>query len=162
MTGGVSVRDVDADLFIRCYARFLKQSGKLTIPNWVDVVKTGHTREMAPYDPDWYSVSNQFAAFNEAYWSGCTLEALWWIKKPWLKCAYMRSRHAYNDSVGMQKMFCVHTMCVRQLTSIQRKALQSLEALGVLEKDSRGGRHITQQGQRDLDHIALFALENKS
>ncbi|CAG8806485.1 13657_t:CDS:2, partial [Racocetra fulgida] len=43
--------------------------------------------------------------------------------------------------------------------SIARKVLQALEKINVLEKDSRGGRKITQDGQRDLDRIALMCLK---
>ena len=32
--------------------------------------------------------------------------------------------------------------------------LKQLEAIGVVEKDTEGGRRITSQGQRDLDRIA--------
>lgn len=35
-----------------------------------------------------------------------------------------------------------------------RKALQSLEALKLIEKAPDGGRKLTQQGRRDLDRIA--------
>lgn len=42
--------------FIKAYASHLKRSGKLEIPNWVDIVKTGASKELAPYDPDWYYV----------------------------------------------------------------------------------------------------------
>lgn len=36
--------------------------------------------------------------------------------------------------------------------SVDRNVMQSLEKIGVLEKDEeRGGRRITQSGQRDLD-----------
>jgi small subunit ribosomal protein S19e len=36
--------------------------------------------------------------------------------------------------------------------SVDRKIVQSLEKIGVLEKDEdKGGRRITQAGQRDLD-----------
>ena len=38
--------------------------------------------------------------------------------------------------------------------SIARKALQSLEALKLVEKDPNGGRKMTSQGRRDLDRIA--------
>jgi small subunit ribosomal protein S19e len=34
----------------------LKRSGKLEVPTWVDMVKTGAYKELAPYDPDWYYV----------------------------------------------------------------------------------------------------------
>lgn len=45
-----------ADAFITAYAAHLKRSGKLEVPTWVDIVKTGHYKELAPYDPDWYYV----------------------------------------------------------------------------------------------------------
>jgi len=31
-------------------------SGKLEIPKWVDIVKTGTYKELAPYDPDWFYI----------------------------------------------------------------------------------------------------------
>lgn len=51
-----SLRDVSAAEFIRAYAAHLKKSGKLTLPDWVDYVKTAPGREMPPLDPDWYYV----------------------------------------------------------------------------------------------------------
>lgn len=32
------------------------RSSKLKVPSWVDVVKTGRHKELAPYDPDWYFI----------------------------------------------------------------------------------------------------------
>jgi small subunit ribosomal protein S19e len=44
--------------------------------------------------------------------------------------------------------------------SVDRKAFQALEKVGVLEQDEdKGGRRITQAGQRDLDRIAMSVLE---
>ena len=38
--------------------------------------------------------------------------------------------------------------------------MQALEKIGVLEQDEeKGGRRITQSGQRDLDRIAMSTLE---
>jgi small subunit ribosomal protein S19e len=38
--------------------------------------------------------------------------------------------------------------------------MQALEKVGVLEQDEdKGGRRITQAGQRDLDRIAMSVLE---
>ena len=45
-----------AEAFIAAYASHLKRSGKLEVPTWVDIVKTGSFKELAPYDPDWYYV----------------------------------------------------------------------------------------------------------
>ena len=38
--------------------------------------------------------------------------------------------------------------------SVARKALQTLEALKLIEKNPNGGRQLTNQGHRDLDRIA--------
>jgi ribosomal protein S19E (S16A) len=41
--------------------------------------------------------------------------------------------------------------------SVDRKVLQALEKIGVLEQDEeKGGRRITQSGQRDLDRECYF------
>lgn len=45
--------------------------------------------------------------------------------------------------------------------SVQRKVVQALEAIGVLEKDPKGGRRISQDGMRDLDRIAVACLEKQ-
>lgn len=45
-----------AEDFIKAYSAHLKRSGKLEIPTWVDIVKTGAQKELAPYDPDWFYV----------------------------------------------------------------------------------------------------------
>ena len=40
--------------------------------------------------------------------------------------------------------------------------MQALEKIGVLEQDEdKGGRRITQSGQRDLDRIAQTTLEQE-
>lgn len=42
---------------------------------------------------------------------------------------------------------------------MERKVLQSLEKIGVLETNTKaGGRSITKSGRRDLDRIAAEAL----
>lgn len=51
-----NVKDCPADAFIKAYANHLKRSGKIEVPTWVDVVKTGTFKELAPYDPDWFYV----------------------------------------------------------------------------------------------------------
>jgi small subunit ribosomal protein S19e len=46
--------------------------------------------------------------------------------------------------------------------SVDRKVLQALEKIGVVEQDEeKGGRRITQSGQRDLDRIAQTTLEQE-
>lgn len=56
VTGSVTVRDVPADKFIAAFADSLKNNDKFAVPKWVDLVKTGVSKELAPYDPDWYYI----------------------------------------------------------------------------------------------------------
>jgi small subunit ribosomal protein S19e len=51
-----TVKDVSPHAFIKAYAAYLKRSGKLEVPKWVDLVKTGADKEMAPLDNDWFYV----------------------------------------------------------------------------------------------------------
>jgi len=53
---GVNVKDVPSDQFVVAYAAHLKRIGKIEVPKWADLVKTGSYKELAPYDPDWYYI----------------------------------------------------------------------------------------------------------
>ncbi|KAJ9646800.1 40S ribosomal protein S19 [Exophiala oligosperma] len=147
--GGVTVRDVDAHKFINAYADFLKRQGKLQIPGWVDTVKTSHSNELPPQSADWFYVRAAAVA-----------------------------RHVYlRKSVGVGRLRKVHGSTknrgsrpshhVDASGSVDRKVMQSLEKLGILEKvdeddegsSGKGGRRITQAGMRDLDRIAQTAVE---
>ncbi|KIW15067.1 40S ribosomal protein S19 [Exophiala spinifera] len=147
--GGVTVRDVDAQKFINAYADFLKRQGKLQIPGWVDTVKTSHSNELPPQSPDWFYVRAAAVA-----------------------------RHVYlRKSVGVGRLRKVHGSTknrgsrpshhVDASGSVDRKVMQALEKLGILEKvdeddegaSGKGGRRITQAGMRDLDRIAQTAVE---
>ncbi|OAA38332.1 40S ribosomal protein S19 [Metarhizium rileyi] len=142
MTGGITVRDVDAQKFINAYAAFLKRQGKLPIPGWVDTVKTGPAKELPPQNIDWFYVRAASVA-----------------------------RHVYlRKTVGVGRLRKVHGTAknrgarpskhVDASGSVERKILQALEKIGVLEHDEeKGGRRITQSGQRDLDRIAQTTAE---
>ena len=59
---GRTVKDVPADKFIKEYAALLKRGGKLEVPKWVDIAKTGTHKELPPYDADWFYIRcGQFA-----------------------------------------------------------------------------------------------------
>eukprot|EP00052_Salpingoeca_macrocollata_P030407 m.319421 g.319421 ORF g.319421 m.319421 type:complete len:142 (-) comp23151_c0_seq1:111-536(-) len=133
---GVTVRDVPAEKFVPAYAALLKRTGKLEVPKWVDVVKTGAHKELGPYDQDWF----------------------------YIRCAAI-ARHLYlRSGVGIGALKKVYGGKKRRGTrpshfnlgsgSIARHALKALEGIKVLEKADEGGRRITRIGQRDLDRIA--------
>jgi small subunit ribosomal protein S19e len=112
------------------------RSGKLKVPEWVDIVKTGKHKELPPVDPDWY----------------------------YIRCAAV-ARHIYVRSPagvgGMTRAFGgPYRRGVRGRKhsngspAIARKALQALEAIKWVEKHPSGGRRLTAQGRQDLDAIA--------
>ncbi|XP_054159909.1 40S ribosomal protein S19-like [Oppia nitens] len=133
----VGVKDVDQSEFVKSLAAFLKKSGKLKVPDWVDLVKTGVFKELAPFDEDWY----------------------------YIRCASV-ARHIYLRSpVGVGSLTKIYggryrrgvrpSHYCRGSTNVARKALQSLEGVKWVEKDENtGGRKLTNQGVRDLDRIA--------
>nr|AIU94809.1 40S ribosomal protein [Phragmatopoma lapidosa]AIU94811.1 40S ribosomal protein [Phragmatopoma lapidosa] len=134
---GCSVKDVDQAAFVKGLAAFLKKSGKMKVPDWTDLVKTGRFKELAPYDEDWYYIRAAAVA-----------------------------RHLYiRAPVGVKSFTKIYggrkrngtcpSHFSRGGTSISRKVLQSLEGLKLVEKDPQsGGRRLTGQGRRDLDRIA--------
>merc|ERR1719418_100296 len=132
----VGVKDVDQQVFTKALAAFLKKSGKVKLPEWVDLVKTNVAKELAPYDEDWY----------------------------YTRLASM-ARHIYVRSpVGVSTMTKIYGVrrnngsCPshwrRGSGGIARKGLQNLEQLKLVEKDANGGRKMSSQGRRDLDRIA--------
>ncbi len=108
---------------------------------WVDTVKTGPAKEMPPQDIDWFYVRAASVA-----------------------------RHVYlRKTVGVGRLRKVHGSAknrgfrpshhVDASGSVDRKIFQALEKIQILEHDEeKGGRRITQQGQRDLDRECSFPV----
>ncbi|KAL6714124.1 Protein component of the small (40S) ribosomal subunit [Lecanora helva] len=142
MPGGVSVRDVDAQKFVDAYSAFLKRQGKLPIPGWVDTVKTSPSKELPPQSIDWF------------YTRAASVARHIYLRKT-VGVGRLRKVHGSTKNRGSRPSHHVDAS-----GSVDRKVLQSLEAIGVVEKDEeKGGRRITQGGQRDLDRIAATTLE---
>merc|ERR1712232_28348 len=127
-----TVKDVPADVFIREYSLHLKRSGLLTLPKWVDLVKTGTQKELAPYDPDWYFVRAASLARHIYLRGGTGVGAF---------------RKVYGHA--SRKGTCPSHF-VKANGGLIRHILQQLEKAKVVEKAPKGGRRITPTGQRDL------------
>merc|ERR1711863_110292 len=132
----IGVKDVDQQKFTAALAAFLKKSGKVKLPEWVDIVKTNVAKELAPFDEDWY----------------------------YIRLASM-ARHIYIRSpVGVSTVCKIYGVRRNNGSkpshwsagsgTIARKALQTLEQLKLVEKDPNGGRRLSSQGRRDMDRIA--------
>ncbi|KAI8915777.1 40S ribosomal protein S19-A [Gorgonomyces haynaldii] len=141
MGHGVTVKDVPAQEFVKTYAAYLKRTGRLEVPKWVDLVKTGPHKELAPYDPDWWYVRAASVARHIYLRKGTGVGGL---KKKYggTKNKGFRPHH-HNDASG----------------SIARKVMQALEKIKVVEMDPVSGRQISADGQKDLDRIAQQIVE---
>ncbi|BES99575.1 ribosomal protein [Nesidiocoris tenuis] len=139
----VGLKDVDQHKFVRAFASFLKKSGKLKVPEWVDLVKNGKHNELAPYDADWYYTRCASLLRHIYFRSPVGVGAV-------TKIFGGRKRNGVRPS-----HYC------RSSGSVARKALQSLEALKLIEMVPEVGRKLTVQGQRDIDRIAAQIRQKK-
>lgn len=141
---GVTVKDVNQQEFVRALAAFLKKSGKLKVPEWVDTVKLAKHKELAPYDENWFYTRAASTARHLYLRGGAGVGSM-------TKIYGGRQRNGVRPS---------HFS--RGSKSVARRVLQALEGLKMVEKDQDGGRKLTPQGQRDLDRIAgQVAAANK-
>jgi len=135
---GVTVKDVPAGDFIVAYAAHLKRTGKIELPKWSDLVKTAKHKELAPYDPDWYYV-RAAAIARRVYLRG--------------NVGVGAMRKIYG---GSQRRGTIKEKFSMSGGSIPRHIFAQLETMKIIEKSDgpKGGRRITETGQRDLDSIA--------
>ncbi|KAL8130391.1 hypothetical protein V2J09_019546 [Rumex salicifolius] len=131
-----TVKDVSPHEFVKAYSAHLKRSGKMELPHWTDIVKTGTLKELAPYDPDWYYIRAASMA-RKIYMRGG-------IGVGGFKRIYGGSKRNgsrpphFGSSSG----------------TVARNILQQLESMNIVEIDPKGGRRITSSGRRDLDQVA--------
>ncbi|XP_050601359.1 40S ribosomal protein S19-like [Macaca thibetana thibetana] len=144
MMPGVPLKDVNQREVVRALAAFLKKSGKLKVPEWVNTVKLAKHKELAPYVENWFYTG-----------AGSTARHL-----------YLRGGAGVGSMTkiygGRQRNGIIPSHFSRGFNSVLRQVLQALEGLKMVEKDQDGDRKLTPQGQRDLDRIAgQVAAANK-
>lgn len=138
------VKDVQAHAFTVELAKYLKMSGKITLPKYVDYAKTGVAKELAPYDPDWFYIRCASLARRVYVTPGTGVGAF---------------RHAYSTRMRRKGVVPEHTSIAAG--GIIRNCLQQLEGMGLVEKDPNGGRRISSSGRQALDRIATIAAKNQ-
>ncbi|CAI5471859.1 unnamed protein product [Closterium sp. Yama58-4] len=136
VAAGTTVKDVSPHAFVKAYAAHLKRTGKIEVPTWADIVKTGTYKELAPYDPDWY------------YIRAASMARKVYLKPGVGVGAFKKIYGGPKNNGSRPSHFC------RSSGSVARHVLQQLESIGIVEQDANGGRRITSDGQRDLDRIA--------
>lgn len=133
---GTTVKDVDQDKIVQGVALFLKKSGKLKVPDNMDIVKTSKSKELSPYSNDWF----------------------------YIRCASILRRMYHRGPIGVGAVKKIYggrqrngsrpSHFCRADGAVARRAIQALENIKLVEKHADGGRKLAAQGQRDLDRIA--------
>ncbi|KAI6241401.1 hypothetical protein M3Y99_00368100 [Aphelenchoides fujianensis] len=139
----VSVKDVNQTVAVEKIAEFLKKSGKITVPQWADLVKTGRNKELAPTDPDFFYVRS------------ASLARHLYFRKP-VGVGAFRKVYGGNRRRGSRP-----NHFSKASGSVIRKALQALEQINWVEKNESGGRQLSKQGRQDLDRLAFQIKSNK-
>ena len=133
-----TVRDVQAEAFIKAYAAHIKRSNKVTPPEWSDMVKTATWKENGPLETDWYFTRAAAIA-----------------RKVYLK---PRGIGQLTRAFGGKARRGTCTNKSRKGTQgIIRHCLQQLQKAGVVAMGENGGRIVTAKGQKDMDLIAVQA-----
>jgi small subunit ribosomal protein S19e len=119
MGKSINVKDVCAERFVKAYAQHLKKEGKIRIPIWSEIVKTGQHKQLSPTDPDWFYIRTASIA----------------------RSIYLRPggvghlRHRFG---GGKQRTVAPLRHIQGSARIPRVIVQELEKLGVLEKSKTG------------------------
>ncbi|KAI5667084.1 hypothetical protein M9H77_16937 [Catharanthus roseus] len=136
MTTPRTVKDVSPHDFVKAYASHLRRSGKMELPHWVDIVKTGELKELAPYDPDWY------------YIRAASMARKIYLRQGLGVGAFRRIYGGSKRNGSRPPHFC------KSSGAVARHILQQLQKMNIIHVELKGGRKITSCGQRDLDQVA--------
>jgi len=130
-----TVYDVPADHIIRRVAEELKKRKEIVPPEWAAFAKTGVHKEMPPEDPDWW-FTRAAAVLRRVYVDG--------------PLGVERMRRFYG---GKKNRGSRPNAFRKGSGSILRKALQQLEAAGLIIHD-KTGRKVSPAGMSFLDNLS--------
>jgi small subunit ribosomal protein S19e len=136
-----TVYDVPADHIIRRVAEELKKRKEIVPPAWAAFAKTGVHKEMPPEDPDWW-FTRAAAVLRRVYVDGP------------LGVERMRSFYGGKKNRGSRP-----NAFRKGSGSVLRKALQQLEAAGLILHD-KTGRRVSPEGMKFMDNLSQEVLKN--
>ena len=132
----MSVREVKADRLIGALKEELKKMEELAPPQWSRYVKTGTSRERPPEQPDWW------------YTRAASILRRIYIDGP-VGVSRLRTYYGGRKNRGQAPE---HSR--RGSGKIVRTILQQLEKAGLVTKEERKGRKLTQKGADLLEKTA--------
>jgi len=133
----ITPHDVPASRLIEKLAKHLKENvDAISPPAWTPIAKTGSHVEKQPQNPDW-----------------------WYVR-----CASLMRKVYVHGFVGIEKLRAEYggrkgfrvqpEHAAKAGGSAIRKALQQLEAAGLIEKSSPNGRRVTREGRKLMQELA--------
>ncbi|XP_001358783.2 40S ribosomal protein S19b [Drosophila pseudoobscura] len=133
---GVTVKDVDQHVLTKVLSAFLKKSGKITVPEKADYIKTGKFKETAPTEQDWF------------YTRCASIMRHLYFRSPAGVAAFTKVYSGRKRKGVQPSKYC------RSSDGCIRMAFHALETARMIEKHPEGGRKLTPAGQRDMDRLA--------
>lgn len=148
----MTVKDIPSSKFILKYAQILEKSGKFSVPDWVDYVKTTTHKQLAPYEENWIFIRAASIA-RQVYMKGKSVGV-----------NYLRTKFGYRGSNGT-----ISDHYYPACGKIIRYCIQQLEKMGLIETVIIGvedeeegtliakwsnGRKVTTKGRIEMDRIA--------
>lgn len=136
----MAVHDVNPTELILRTAQELKKDSTLKAPAWASVVKTGHSRERQPTQPDWWQIR-----------AASILRKIL-ILGP-IGTQKLRRKYGGRKNRGMapERFYLAGGSIIREI-------LQQLEKAGLAKQATKGahkGRIITPKGQQLIESIAV-------
>jgi len=129
--------DVPSSILIETLAQYLKKNVDETVPPaWSSLVKTGSHATRPPQNPDWW-FTRCASLLRKIY-----------MKGP-MGVTHLRSEYGGRKDAGVRPE---HARMGGG--AIIRKALQQLEAAGLVEPSRNRGRVLTKEGRRLLDSLS--------
>lgn len=131
---------IPANIYLEEVKEELKKLEQIKPPVWADFVKTGMAKERPPVKDDWW------------YMRAASILRTVAIKGP-IGVAKLRTKYGSKKNRGVKP-----ERFYKGSGNILRKALQQLEAAGLIEqKDVKGhkGRVLTKKGQSLLDKTTI-------
>lgn len=133
MNYSVTLRDIPASTFISTYATYLKNTGQVRLPSWINITKSGSHTMFSPVNTDWIFF-RLASVVRKIYINGGqgvgTLRKIYGGKKK-------RGSKPSKKKTSGGKLI--------------RIVLKELERLKIIEKNSTGKRYISKKARKDID-----------
>merc|ERR1711904_520904 len=131
-----SIKDVDPHHFVTALASHFKKQRKIKEPHELAQSKTSSSKELSPYDEDWWFERVASVARRLYFHQGSGVGRL---------------RNLYGSICRRGTRPRIHC---RASGKIIRKCLRQLEDIKILEKEDGKGRRMTESGRKKLELIA--------